>query len=190
MIAPGPDFLLISRLSVTRGRAAALSASLGVALGVGAWGSAGFFGIHALFTAAPWLYLALKLGGGAYLVVLGLRLLAGSLGRSAAQDEAPPAAPRGRAFGLGLLTNLANPKAPLFVSSLFAATLPPEPPVALGIAAVALMVGIAFGWFAVVVHVLTLRRVADGYLRLRRWIDRAAGLAFMGFGTRLMLDRA
>ncbi|MEJ1978943.1 MAG: LysE family transporter [Acetobacteraceae bacterium] len=184
---PGPDFLLITRISITQGRPAALRAALGVATGIAVWGIAGFFGIHALFVASPWLYAALKLGGGAYLLVLGVRLLANS-GTAPAPGAQP--ARSGRAFRLGMVTNLANPKAPLFVSSLFAATLPQHPPAALGIAAVGLMFAIALGWFVLVARFLTIRRVAMAFARLRRWIDRAAGLAFMGFGTRLMLDRA
>jgi threonine efflux protein len=34
MIAPGPDFLLVTRLSITQGRAAGLRGGLGVACGV------------------------------------------------------------------------------------------------------------------------------------------------------------
>jgi threonine/homoserine/homoserine lactone efflux protein len=190
MVAPGPDFLLVTRLSITRGRAAALRATLGIATGIAAWGAAGFFGIHALFVASPWLYLALKLCGGAYLLLLGFRLFATSW--KPATPPAPASLPSRdvRAFRLGLLNNLANPKAPLFVSSLFAATMPHHPAPELGIAAIALMSAIAIGWFALVAGFLTIRRVADGFARARHWIDRVAGLAFMGFGTRLMLDRS
>src|ERR1700687_3433681 len=82
-LTPGPDFLLASRAAVTLPRDAALRVVLGIACGTVLWGLAGFFGIHLLFAAAPWLYLAWKLGGGGYLIVLGLRLLLGS-GSSAA----------------------------------------------------------------------------------------------------------
>jgi threonine/homoserine/homoserine lactone efflux protein len=189
MVAPGPDFLLITRLSITRGRVAALRAALGVATGIAAWGTAGFFGIHALFVASPWLYLALKLGGGAYLVVLGVRLFAGSWKPAASDRSAVMPGGDVRAFRLGLLTNLANPKAPLFVSSLFAATMPQHPSPVLGIAAIGLMFVIAAGWLGLVVRFLTIRRFAAAFARVRHWIDRVAGVAFMGFGTKLVLDR-
>jgi threonine/homoserine/homoserine lactone efflux protein len=190
MVAPGPDFLLITRLSITRGRAAALRAALGVAAGVAAWGTAGFFGIHTLFVASPLLYLALKLGGGAYLAVLGFRLLAGSWKTAIPEGQVSTSTRDVRAFRLGLLTNLANPKAPLFVSSLFAATMPHHPTPALGIAAIGLMFSIAIGWFALVARFLTIRRFADAFARLRHWIDRVAGAAFMAFGAKLLLDRS
>ncbi|WP_284946141.1 LysE family translocator [Acidisoma cladoniae] len=190
MVAPGPDFLLITRLSIAHGRRTALRAALGIATGVATWGTAGFFGIHALFVASPWLYLALKVGGGAYLLFLGVRLFAGSW--KPAAPEAAEARPNReiRAFRLGLLTNIANPKAPLFVSSLFAATMPHHAPAMLGVAAICLMFAIAVGWLGLVARFLTIRRFADAFMRGRRWIDRVAGLAFMGFGTKLVLDRS
>ena len=56
-LTPGPDFLLASRVSMTLPREAALRVVLGIACGTVLWGLAGFFGIHVLFEAAPWLYL-------------------------------------------------------------------------------------------------------------------------------------
>ncbi len=187
-VTPGPDFLLVSRVSVTQGRAEGLRAAAGVTLGIAVWSVAGFFGIHALFAAEPWLYAALKLGGGAYLLYLGLRLLAGS--RRHAAVAALPASGRGRGFRLGLVTNLANPKAPIFVSSLFAVAMPPHPPATLGLAAIGIMVAITALWYVLVARFLSQRRIAAGFARARHWIDRVAGLAFMTFGTRLVLDRS
>jgi len=190
MVAPGPDFLLVTRLSITQGRRVALRAAFGIATGISAWGTAGFFGIHALFMASPWLYVVLKVGGGAYLLFLGVRLFAGSWKPTAPEALDIRVNGKMRGFRLGLITNLANPKAPLFVSSLFATTMPHHAPAALGIAAICLMFAIGLGWFALVARFLTIRRFADAFTRGRRWIDRAAGLAFMGFGTTLVLDRS
>ena len=190
LISPGPDFLLVTRVSITRGRAVAMRTVLGVAVGIAVWAVAGFFGIHALFVASPWLYLALKIGGGAYLTWLGLRLFIGSWRPPVAEGHGIAAGLTARPFSLGFVTNLANPKAPLFVSSLFAATLPQHPPTGLGIAAIGLMFALTLGWYALVARCLTIRPVAEAFTRVRRWIDRVAGIAFMGFGTRLMLDRS
>jgi threonine/homoserine/homoserine lactone efflux protein len=174
-MTPGPDFLVTTRTAMLHGRDAARRTVLGLAVGTAGWGLAGFFGIHALFLAAPFLYVALKLGGGAYLIFLGLRLLASGLRG-------------GSAFRLGLITNLANPKAALFTTSLFAATLPPSPPAWLGVAAAAIMTAICLGWYTLVAQALTTGHVAALFARARRWIDRVAGAAFVGFGLELALD--
>ncbi|MFT9332507.1 MAG: LysE family transporter, partial [Acetobacter persici] len=77
------------------------------------------------FIAAPWLYLALKIGGGLYLMTVGAKLLMSSWKN---EGEAGTASlttdQRSNSFFAGFLTNLLNPKAPIFVSSLFAASMP------------------------------------------------------------------
>jgi len=188
-LTPGPDFLITTRTALLHGRAAGRRLVLGLAVGTAAWGLAGFFGIHALFVAAPFLYLGLKLFGGAYLLVLGLRLLLGSFRRDDAGAPAiAPAISGGSAFRLGLLTNLANPKAALFTTSLFAATLPQDPPVWLGFAASAVMTAICLGWYSLVTQALTTGSAAAAFARMRHWIDRGAGVSFLAFGLHLTLD--
>jgi threonine/homoserine/homoserine lactone efflux protein len=188
-LTPGPDFLITTRTALLHGRAAGRRLVAGLAVGTCAWGLAGFFGIHPLFVAAPFLYLGLKLFGGAYLIVLGLRLLLGSFKRD---DAGGVAAPRalggGSAFRLGLLANLANPKAAVFTTSVFAATLPQNPPLWLGFAASAAMTAICLGWYSLVTLALTTGGAAAAFARLRHWIDRGAGVSLLAFGLHLTLD--
>jgi len=190
MVVPGLDFMLVTRLAIMRGRAAALHATLGIATGVAAWGLAGFFGIRTLFYVAPWLYLALKIGGGLYLFATGCKLFVQSWKPEAATPDSTMAGPVTGSFRAGLLTNLANPKAPVFVSSLFAAAMPQHAPIGLGVACVTAMFAIAVGWFTLVTLLLSLRHVSATFLKFRRWIDRCAGVAFMALGLRFMTERS
>lgn len=189
VLVPGPNFLLTTRVALTNARATGLRAVLGIACSTTLWGLAGFFGVHALFTAAPWLYLALKLSGGIYLAVLGTRMLVASFGPHPPIPAGGRMLSTGSAFRRGLLTGLANPKMALFTTSLFAATMPPHPLLVLGIAAVAIMVTLDLAWYGFVACALTTRRAAAAFLRLRHWIDRLAGLAFVAFGAHLALER-
>lgn len=190
MIVPGLDFLLVTRLAVLRGRSAAWEATLGIATGVAIWGLGGFFGIRSLFYAAPWLYLLLKIGGGLYLFVAGCKLLIGSWKPNATDTTTVSTDVSSGAFRAGLLTNLVNPKAPIFVSSLFAAAMPQHAPVPLGLACVVAMSVIALAWFTLVATVLSIGRVSSAFLRCRRWVDRCAGLAFMALGVRFITERS
>jgi len=187
-VAPGPNLLVTMRAALLTDRPTGLRIALGIACGAGVWGLAGFFGIQALFGAAPWLYLALKLGGSVWLVVIGVRYLLNSV-RAAAPVTEVRRAPGGSTVLLGFVTSIANPQTALSTASLFAATLPPQPSLSLGLEAVAVMMGVAIAWYSLVACVLTTRRAAAGFARSRRWIDCIAGLAFLGFGTRLALQR-
>jgi threonine/homoserine/homoserine lactone efflux protein len=129
----------------------------------------------------------MKVIGSAWLVLLGIRYVRNSFrpGNTVklSATDGPVASMR-----LGFLTSVANPQSALSTASLFAATLPEQPSAALGLAAIGLMAGIAIVWYALVACVLTLRPAAALFARLHQWIDRLAGLAFIGLGTRLALE--
>ena len=186
--APGPNFFVVMRTSLTNGRPTAMTVALGMALGAGVWGLAGFFSIHALFTAAPWLYLSLK-PAGAYLIWLGAALLLRSFCPEPVQALPPPWMSGAAALRIGLVTSLANPRTALSTASLFATTLPADPPLHLGVSAMALMIGIAGAWYTLVVFTLTTSMMASVFQRVRRWVDRVAGIAIMSFGAKLAVDR-
>lgn len=187
-VSPGPNSLAVMRVAVVGTRAHGLRAVAGIAVGTSLWGLSGFFGVHALFLAAPFLYQAFRVCGGVYLIVFGLRLLWRSF--KAADMETPETSAFGWGpFRLGLATSLSNPKTALSVASLFAATLPSHAPLDLGLLTVAVMVAISIAWYSLVVWLLTARWMTVAQRTLRRVMDRIAGAIFVVFGARLVLQR-
>lgn len=190
VVTPGPNFFNIAQLAASRSRRHGVVASLGVATGTVIWGLAGGLGIKSLFAAAPMLYLAFKIIGGGYLIYLGLKLFKRS---APAMEQSPlPVAPQRSLFAawrLGLLGNLTNPKSALFVTTLFASTMPPSPSPTLLTLAVAIMATLSFSWYACVALVFSSARMADLYGRSRRWLDRFAGGCYVLFGAHLVANR-
>jgi threonine/homoserine/homoserine lactone efflux protein len=120
MIAPGPDMMFILSTGIRGGPRAGLLATLGVIASEIVQITAVAAGLSALFAAAPAAFTALRLGGAAYLLYLGLQALR-SARRGGPMDGEP--SPSGRvsgryAFLRGLVTNLANPKSVTFVVAL------------------------------------------------------------------------
>jgi threonine efflux protein len=189
-VSPGPNFLLTAQIAAAQSRARGLAAVAGIALATAIWGLCGLTGVQALFLAAPWAYAALKVGGAAYLVIMGLRLIINAQRRAEAKAAlSGPLPTPARAFTIGLVTSLANPRSALSVASLFAAALPPDPSFPLGAATVATMVAISVIWYACVVYLFASGAVADAYARARRWIDRVAGGLLVLFGVKLAMER-
>ncbi len=182
VVIPGPNFFVVARMAALRSRRPALVVVGAVGLGSTVWGLAGFFGVHALFALAPRLYVALRLIGAGYLVYIGVRIVWGSFGAPAGEGRAQD----GAAFRLGLITSLSNPKSAMLVGSLFTAVMPPDAAVSVGLVTVAEMVAISVGWYATVACVISARPVALLFQRGRRWIDRVAGVIFVGFGVRVV----
>jgi threonine/homoserine/homoserine lactone efflux protein len=103
-----------------------------------------------------------------------------------------PGGPRRSLFSawrLGLLGNLSNPKAALFVATIFASTMPPSPSPMLLTLAVIIMATLSFSWYSSVALVFSSARMADLYSRSRKWLDRFAGSCYMLFGVHLVANR-
>ncbi len=190
VVTPGPNFFNTAQLAASCSRRHGVVASAGVATGTILWGLAGGLGIKSLFTAAPMLYLAFKIIGGCYLIYLGLKLFKRSA-TSMGQSPLPDAARRSlfSAWRLGLLGNLSNPKAALFVATIFASTMPPSPSPVLLTLAVIVMATLSFSWYTSVALLFSSERMATLYSRSRKWLDRFAGGCYALFGSHLIANR-
>ena len=190
VVTPGPNFFNTAQLAASCSRRHGVVASAGVATGTVIWGLAGGLGIKSLFTAAPMLYLAFKIIGGCYLIYLGLKLFKRSA-PTASQTVLPDEPKRSlfSAWRFGLLGNLSNPKAALFVATAFASTMPPSPSPTLLALAVITMATLSFSWYTSVALVLSSERMANLYSRSRKWLDRFAGGCYLLFGAHLVANR-
>src|SRR3954469_20074652 len=95
-LTPGPDMLYVAARGASEGRAAGIVSALGIGVGTLVHIALVAAGLAALLAAVPVAYLALRLGGAAYLVWLGVKAL------RATPDAGPvaelPSAPLGAIF--------------------------------------------------------------------------------------------
>jgi threonine/homoserine/homoserine lactone efflux protein len=179
MLSPGPNVLLVAQTAMSRSRAAAIAAALGVAAGAGLLAAAATGGLTLLTDQSTALRQGLQIAGGCYLVYLGATMWAD--GRPAAAGSAG-----GRSdFVRGLLTNLSNPKAAVFFGSIVGATLGADASDWVRAAAVVVIVADATVWHCAVAVLFARPAVRDAYLRRRRTIDRVIGAALSALGVLL-----
>ena len=180
IVTPGPDTALTIRNTLAGGRRAGFRTAVGVVCGQATWAVAASLGIAALLVASEPVFVALKLAGAAYLVVLGLRsLLAAWRGR--APGHAKPAA-GGEPLRQGLISNLANPKMAVFFTSL----LPQFADSLAGLLALGLVFcALTLGWLSA--YAVAVARAGDVLRRgrVRRWLDAVFGVALDAVGVRL-----
>jgi threonine/homoserine/homoserine lactone efflux protein len=187
-ISPGPSFVMVARTAVAVSRSDGLAAALGMGLGGVVFALAALFGLQALLAAVPWIYVALKFAGGAYLAYLGWRIWQGA---AATLDDAPHAtgsAPRhpARSFALALATQLSNPKAAVVYASVFAALQPRDPSAALIQATPLAIFVVETGWYAIVATILSAPGPRAAYLRHKIRVDRLAGGVMALLGGKLV----
>lgn len=186
-ISPGPSFVMVARVAVATSRAHGLRAAAGMGAGGSVFAAAALLGLQTLLLALPSLYLILKLGGGLYLCVLGMRIIRGARTSRAPDGLTPPSAQGlARAFWLGLATQLSNPKTAIVYASVFAAFLPATVSLPFAAAVIASVFLVEAGWYAVVALLLSAAAPRGAYLRCRTWIDRSAGLIMLLLGAGLI----
>jgi threonine/homoserine/homoserine lactone efflux protein len=114
-MSPGPDFVYVLTRGIAQGRSSGLLSALGISLGLLTHTVLAAAGLTTALAASAVVFEVLRTLGAAYLLYLGVRLLAN--GPAAAHHPAAPEAPTAARAGSvevvrqGLLTNLFNPRA-------------------------------------------------------------------------------
>lgn len=192
MMAPGPDFFYCSQTAASRSHREALAAAAGVTLGTMFWAGITLLGLEIVFEKFAWLHETIFVLGGLYLLWMGVNLLRHALRKvQGIKGTAKPMqieASVTRAFLRGLLTDLANAKALIYFTSIFAMMLTPEMDASFRWTLFGCLAVETFLWFLVVITVFGLPSVRHGYFKLSRWIDGAAGALFGGFGLALLWE--
>lgn len=194
-LTPGPDVLYIVSSALRSGVRAGIVAALGIVSGCFVHVLAAALGVGALLATSATAFTLLKWAGAAYLMWMGVRLLLARGGGSAivptaVQGEAT-VVDLWRIYRQGFLTNVLNPKVALFFLAFVPQFIAPgtEDKVTafllLGLLfnVNSLPINLGYAWLAGWAS----RRVG-AVQRAMHWMDKAAGLMFIGFGLRLAMS--
>ena len=192
-LTPGPDNLFVLLQSAQRGWRAGMAVVVGLCMGLVVHTAAVALGLAAVFAASAVAFTVLKLLGAAYLAWLAWQALrapapSGDAGGTAAASAGAAAPSLWRMVGRGMVMNLSNPKVLVF----FLAFLPQFADPARGPMGGQLMV---LGLVFIVAALLVFGAIACfsgvfGALLLRspraqQWLNRIAGVVFLGLAVRL-----
>ena len=193
-ITPGVDTAMVLRTSTSCGPREGAAASLGICLGLLAWGTGAAFGLTALLAASELAFNIVKWMGAAYLVYLGIKLLARPR-TSLTVDKTSLDSPIKRrtnagAFYRGFLSNILNPKVGVF----YVTFLPQFIPHGVSVAGFSLLLAsihvlITAAWFAILIALTVPLGRFLSKPRVVRNLDRLTGCVFIGFGVKLAVAR-
>ena len=190
--SPGPAMALILRRAALRGTRAAVPTVLGLEAGLYLWALAAGAGLAALVAASEAAYTVLRVLGAAVLLYLGLRAWL------AAYRDGPDQEPQeergvGRswraAFVEGLVVQLANPKAAVFMFAFYPQFVPSEGPVlawtaGLGLLQVTVETALYLGLAAAVGRASSWFRRP----RVRRRLEVLSGTVLVALGLRVAVS--
>jgi len=190
IVTPGQDMILVMSRSIAQGAAAGVATAAGVSVGLVGHTVLATLGLGAILRTSEWLFVALKMVGAAYLVILGVQLL-----RTRRHElELAAGSPRSllRLFLDGALSNVSNPKIAVFYFAFLPQFVQPgaEHPTlsvfVLGLlfATLTFLVKGPVGYFA---------GLLSGWLRARpgvvAWLYRCSGVVLIALGVKLALER-
>ena len=95
-----------------------------------------------------------------------------------------------RAFGLGFLANVLNPKAVFFFLSIFSTVVSAHTPIAVKLGYGLVMAACLIAWFVSVSLFMTTPRMRAAFARASQWIDRTSGVVFIALGIKLATEKA
>jgi RhtB (resistance to homoserine/threonine) family protein len=193
-LTPGPDVLYIVTNTLRSGVRAGIVAGLGITAGCFVHIFAAAVGVGALLAASATAFTVLKWLGAGYLLWIGIKLLFARGEQTtpdlhAASASEPPRQMRAVFVG-GFWTNVLNPKVVIFFLAFVPQFIAPDaanPGLAFA------LLGILFNLNAIPVNIGWALAAAwmakrDAVQRGMHWLDRAAGVMFIGFGIKLAVS--
>lgn len=183
-ISPGPAAVITIKTAAQSGARAGIFISLGLAVAIVLWAAAALAGMSVIFDMAPFLQTALRIIGAAFLIWIGISMF------RHARDPLPEASAAQeigafRLFRLGLVTNLANPKALAYFAAVFVGIMPHEPGGAAAALILAVIFAIEFIWYVTLSVVFSRPSPRRAYQRGKAHLDRIFGGLIAALGARI-----
>jgi len=190
VISPGPDFAIVLRQSISFGRKTAIITSLGIGAGIAVHVIYTLLGIGLLISQSAYLMLSAKVLGATYLTYLGINLL-----RSKASKDQPSSIKtdnnkedQKKAFMIGFMTNVFNPKATLFFLAIFSTIINPNTPLAIQLIYGVWIVVTTAAWFSLVSFLFSKESIRQRFVKQGYWFERVMGAILLAFAAKLFLS--
>lgn len=191
-LSPGPDILLIAKSAASTTRRNTLKIIAGISAGIVVWVILTLMGFTVLVAQWPWIQSVLMLVGGLFLAKMGWAMLNGGLKafkqRHLAAEDAEALKPIQHYFGLGLLTNLSNPKTLIYFSSVFSLALSSSASENLKMQLAFIIPIQTFITFALLMLLISQPKIKAYYQRAGAGIDIVSGVLFILFALWLWCD--
>lgn len=189
IVSPGPDLTMVIRNSLIYSRRTGLYTALGVAVSDLIHASYNLIGFGILIIKYDWLLDVVKYLGSTYFIYLGIQ---GLRAKDIEIDDLDKVHKKDisikKAFALGLMNSLLNPKAILFYISLFSLVIPKETQVQTQILYLFVIFIEVLLWFGFVAFVFSNGKIKEKFLSINHWVERISGGILIALGIKLFFS--
>ncbi len=193
VISPGPSFIFVAQTAMQKSRTHGIATSLGMGTGALIYSLVAIMGLFVVLQTVPMLYLVLKIIGGLYLFYIAYSMWKNANDPMVDTIQGETATNRhgslGKAYTLGLLTQLSNPKTAIVIGGIFMAFLPEKIP-NYSIPLLSIMAFIIdAGWYMIVTIALSTSKAQSIYTRFKKTINRFASGLMGLLGLKLVFNQ-
>jgi len=202
VISPGPDFAMVSRISLLQGRREGILSALGISAAISVHLTYTLLGLGIVFANNVWVLNTLRYLGAMYLIWLGISALWPDIkalfSRTKFNQPTEPLKSKNpyqnkrsrnsSAFWSGFACNALNPKTMLFIVSLFSQVISTDTSLLMELGYGAYIALAHLVWFALVACLLTSASIQQKVLVFKIWIERVTGVLMTTLGLRLLMN--
>ena len=186
-LIPGADFVMVMRSSIREGRFAGLYITLGICLSICLHASYTLAGLAVIIANSVWIFSMIQYLGAAYLTYMGWKLLKNDQKINTDLGAKTQPLTSFSALRLGFMTNMLNPKAPLFFLSIFTQVVAVDTPFSMQIIYASIIVFSHFIWFSAVTLLLSHPSLLPRFNHYKQTIDKLAGIVLVAFAIKIII---
>jgi len=186
-VIPGADFVMVTRTSIRNGRWAGLYTTFGVCISICIHATYSIAGLAVVIANSVWIFSMIKYLGAAYLVYIAWQLLTTRELLTNNQPIENDKISRFSALSLGFMSNILNPKAPIFFISIFTQVVSLDTPLVMQISYGIIIAMAHLIWFGSVALLLSHPSLLPCFNKHKKKIDNVAGIILILFSVKLTL---
>jgi RhtB (resistance to homoserine/threonine) family protein len=192
VMSPGPDFAVVTQNSLSYSRSVGIWTAIGVGLGISVHVAYSLIGIGLIISQSIIIFTTIKWIGALYLIYIGYKALRT---KPYVQEtdldtvESRKDISNWKAFSMGFVTNVLNPKATLFFLSLFTQVINVSTPIWIQLLYGLEMMLVTIVWFSLVALVFSHGSLKVRIRKIQHYVEWAMGGILIALGLKIALSQ-
>lgn len=186
-ISPGADFVMVTRNSIFYGRKAGLYSALGISLAIWVHVAYSIAGLALIISNSLILFSLIKYLGASYLIYIGYKTFTSKSLPEAKKKDIEKYLSSFKAFKIGFITNVLNPKTTIFFLSIFTQLVNIDTPIYIQLTYGLIICLAHLFWFVLVSYFFSHPLLLDKFNMYKNIIEKVVGSVLILFGLKVAL---
>lgn len=184
-ISPGADFVMVTRNSIFYSRKAGFYSALGVSLAIWVHVAYSIAGLAIIISNSIILFSIIKYLGAAYLIYIGYKTFTSKSLKEVEQNDKELDLSPLKAFKIGFITNVLNPKTTIFFLSIFTQVVTVDTPISVQLAYGLIICLAHLFWFSSVSYFFSHPVLLSKFNNYKHVIEKVVGSVLIIFGLKV-----